>query len=212
MFRLSSGRKSCGEGVVRWFILANRSSQYVFCVGGAGGAARSTEGLRCGPKEPANGQVRPHAADQNLINFIRPGISVKVVSAAIANDGTITARVNISDPKGLPLDMTGVTTPGAVTLRLIAAYIPAGQKQFVAYTTTLAKATLNSNPSQTQAATDSGGTWKTNADRRLHLHVRDQGAGQFRCHRHARDRRYRAARSERVHDLCRVCRDRQRCL
>ena len=70
--------------------------------------------------------VRPHAADQNLINFIRPGIGVKVVSAAIAADGTITARVTISDPKGLPLDMAGIATPGAVTLRLIAAYIPAG--------------------------------------------------------------------------------------
>ena len=111
----------------------------------------------------AQRQVRPHAADQNLINFIRPGIGVKVVSAAIASDGTITARVTISDPKGLPLDMAGVTTPGAVTLRLIAAYIPSGQKQFVAYTTTLAKATLNNNPSQTQAGTDAGGTWKTNS-------------------------------------------------
>ncbi len=111
----------------------------------------------------AQKQVRPHAADQNLINFIRPGIGVKVVSAAIAADGTITARVTISDPKGLPLDMAGIATPGAVTLRLIAAYIPAGQKQFVSYTTTLAKATLNSNPSQTQAANDTGGTWKTNA-------------------------------------------------
>ena len=109
-------------------------------------------------------RVRPQAADQNLINFIRPGITVKVASAAIAKDGTITARINIADPKGLPLDKDGIATPGAVTLRFIAAYIPAGQKQYVAYTTTLAKATLNSNPSQTQAGTDSGGTWKTNAD------------------------------------------------
>ena len=110
------------------------------------------------------GQVRPQAADQNLINFIRPGISVKIVSAAIAKDGTITARVTIADPKGLPLDMYGMTTPGAVTVRFIAATIPAGQKQFLAYTTAVAKATINSNPSQTQASTDSGGTWKTNAD------------------------------------------------
>src|SRR5436190_16567305 len=117
-------------------------------------AQRSSGAAR---KASSNGQVRPHAADQNLINFIRPGISVKVVSAAIGADGTITARVNINDPKGLPLDMAGIATPGAVTLRLIAAYIPSGQKQFVSYTTTLAKATLNSNPSQTQAATDTGG-------------------------------------------------------
>jgi OmcA/MtrC family decaheme c-type cytochrome len=124
-------------------------------------AQRATDLAR---KASQRWQDRPHAADQNLINFIRPGITVKVVSAAIAKDGTITARVNIADPKGLPLDMYGISTPGAVSVRLIAAYIPTGQKQFVAYTVTTAKATINSNPSQIQAGTDSGGTWKTNAD------------------------------------------------
>jgi len=103
--------------------------------------------------------------DQNLVNFIRPGVIVKIVSAAIAKDGTITARVTITDPKGLPLDRDGITTPGAVSLSLIAAYIPAGQTQYVSYTTTVAKATQpgNTNASQTQAANDSGGTWATNA-------------------------------------------------
>lgn len=115
------------------------------------------------PKARNAGHVRPQAADENLINFIRPGITVKVVSAGVAKDGTITARITMVDPKGLPLDMAGVTTPGTVTVRLIAAYIPSGQKQFVAYTTAVAKATLNSNPSQVQASTDSGGTWTTNA-------------------------------------------------
>jgi len=108
-------------------------------------------------------KIRPQAADQNLINFIRPGITVKIASAAIAQDGTITARVTIADPKGVPLDKDGIQTPGTVSLRFIAAYIPAGKKQYVSYTTTVLKATLNSNPSQTQAATDSGGTFKTNA-------------------------------------------------
>jgi hypothetical protein len=102
--------------------------------------------------------------DSNVINFIRPGIQVKVVSAAIAQDGTITARVKIADPKGLPLDKDGITTPGPVSMRFIAAYIPAGQKEFVAYTTTVLKATINNNPSQTQAATDSGGTFAKNGD------------------------------------------------
>ena len=102
--------------------------------------------------------------DSNAIAYIRPGITVKVASAAIAQDGTITARVKIADPKGIPLDMDGINTAGPVTLRFIAAYIPAGQKQYVAYTTTVLKATLNSNPSQTQAATDSGGTFVKNAE------------------------------------------------
>ena len=78
--------------------------------------------------------------DANTINYIRPGVKVKVASAAIAKDGTITARATITDPKGVPLDKDGITSPGAVTMRLIAAYIPAGQKQYVSYTTTVLKA------------------------------------------------------------------------
>src|ERR1019366_5798307 len=83
--------------------------------------------------------------DQNLINFIRPGVIVKIVSAGIAKDG--------------------ISTPGPVSMSLIAAYIPAGQTQYVSYTTTVAKPTIpgNTNPSQTQAANDSGGTWAVNA-------------------------------------------------
>jgi OmcA/MtrC family decaheme c-type cytochrome len=104
--------------------------------------------------------------DQNLVNFIRPGVKVKIASAAIAKDGTITARVNITDPAGMPLDRDGITTPGPVSMSLIAAYIPAGQTQYVSYTTTVAKPTIpgNTNPAQTQAANDSGGTWAKNAD------------------------------------------------
>src|ERR1019366_7425106 len=103
--------------------------------------------------------------DQNLVNFIRPGVIVKIVSAGIAKDGTITARVTITDPKGMALDTDGITTPGPVSMSLIAAYIPAGQTQYVSYTTSVAKPTIvgNTNPSQTQAANDSGGTWTVNA-------------------------------------------------
>ena len=49
-------------------------------------------------------------------------------------------------------------------MSLIAAYIPAGQTQYVSYTTTTLKATLNTNPAQIQAANDSGGTFTKNAD------------------------------------------------
>jgi len=107
---------------------------------------------------------KPPRADQAQVNFVRPGILVKVAGAAIAADGTITARVTITDPKGVPLDKDGITTPGAVTLRFIAATIPAGKTQYFAYTTTTLKSTINNNPAQVQAATDSGGTFAKNAD------------------------------------------------
>ena len=51
-------------------------------------------------------------------------------------------------------------------MSFICAYIPAGQTQYVSYTTTVANPTLpgNTNPPQTQAANDSGGTFTKNAD------------------------------------------------
>ena len=119
-------------------------------------------------KAPNAGYGRHEKAaylDSALVNFIRPGVKVKIVSASIAKDGTITARVNINDPKGLPLDRDGVTTPGPVSMSLIAAYIPAGQTKYFSYTTTTLKASQpgNTNAPQIQAANDSGGTWKMNA-------------------------------------------------
>ena len=122
--------------------------------------------LAAGPSKKSGytGRLQAIHLDESQVNFIRPGIQVKIVSAGIAPDGTITARVNISDPKGLPLDRDGVNTPGTVSISLIAAYIPAGRKQYVSYTTTTLRATLNSNPSQVQAANDSGGTFTKNAD------------------------------------------------
>src|SRR5579862_7295346 len=72
------------------------------------------------------------------------GVVVKIKSAAIAKDGTITARATIVDSNGNPLDRLGLATPGPVSLSFIAAYIPAGQSQYVAYTTSVASATLNS--------------------------------------------------------------------
>jgi OmcA/MtrC family decaheme c-type cytochrome len=93
----------------------------------------------------------------------RTGVVVKIQSAAIAKDGTITARATITDADGNPLDRLGKVTAGPVSMSFIAAYIPAGQSQYVSYTTSVDKATLNNNPSQTQAANDSGGTFSTNA-------------------------------------------------
>jgi OmcA/MtrC family decaheme c-type cytochrome len=93
----------------------------------------------------------------------KTGVVVKIQNAAIAKDGTITVRATIVDSDGIPLDRLGVATKGPVSMSFIAAYIPAGQTQYVSYTTSVAKATLNSNPSQTQAANDSGGVFAANA-------------------------------------------------
>lgn len=93
----------------------------------------------------------------------KTGVVVKIQNASIAKDGTITVRATIVDSDGTPLDRLGVATPGPVSMSFIAAYIPAGQTQYVSYTTTTLKATINSNPTQTQAGNDSGGTFTANA-------------------------------------------------
>jgi len=94
-------------------------------------------------------------ADANAIQFVRPGLSITINSAEIAADGTITAVYTIADPSGLPLDATGVTTPGTVAISLVAAVLPNNQTLYTAYTTRVSAGTLL--PAATQAGADSGG-------------------------------------------------------
>jgi len=96
------------------------------------------------------------------LEFIRPGLVIKVNSAEIAADGTITTVFTISDPKGAPLDREGVVTPGTISLSFVAAYIPKEEEQYVAYTTRPASGAAVAMT--TQAAADSGGTYTKLAD------------------------------------------------
>src|SRR5664279_2872357 len=54
---------------------------------------------------------KAYYADQNTINFVRPGLNITIVSAKIAADGTLAVDYKLTDPKGLGLDRLGVTTP-----------------------------------------------------------------------------------------------------
>ncbi len=83
-------------------------------------------------------------------------MTITVNSAAIASNGTIAVTYTLSDPAGLPLDAAGVNTPGTIALSFIAATIPKGQEQYVAYTTRSATGAVSGTV--TQASTDSGGT------------------------------------------------------
>jgi OmcA/MtrC family decaheme c-type cytochrome len=95
--------------------------------------------------------------------FIRPGLALQITSAAIASDGTIKVRFKLTDPKGVPLDRLGLTTPGAVSVSMIAAYIPKGQKQYTSYTTRVQTSPITGRAA-TQAGTDSGGTFEQVAE------------------------------------------------
>ena len=111
-----------------------------------------------GRKHQFTPHERAYYSDPATAAFTRPGLVLEITGAQIASDGTITATVSITDPTGVPLDMTGAATPGAVSISLIAATIPKGQEQYVAYTTRVQKSPIT-NVSATQASTDSGGTF-----------------------------------------------------
>ncbi|MFB3826132.1 MAG: OmcA/MtrC family decaheme c-type cytochrome [Bryobacteraceae bacterium] len=102
-------------------------------------------------------------------SFIRPGLVTKILSAQIAQDGTITARFRITDPRGLPLQREGITTPGAVSTTFIAAYLPRQENpagpatQYVAYTTRVETDAAGGRRA-TQATADTGGAYQQVGD------------------------------------------------
>jgi OmcA/MtrC family decaheme c-type cytochrome len=114
-------------------------------------------------KPPFTKHDKAYYASPSLVVFARPGLVLKVLSAAISQDGTIKVQFSLADPMGLPLDMDGATTPGPVSVQLVAATIPKGQQQYVAYTTHFV------GPPETQSSgnlphADIGGTFRKVAD------------------------------------------------
>ncbi len=100
-------------------------------------------------------------ADANVTNFVRPGLQFRVTTASIAQDGTITARVLVTDPMGVALDRDGIYTAGPISISLIAATIPQAQEQYTSYTTRVQTSPIT-KASATQAGADSGGTFVKN--------------------------------------------------
>jgi OmcA/MtrC family decaheme c-type cytochrome len=97
-------------------------------------------------------------ADEAMINFVRPGLVFTIMGVTVADDGTVNARLKMTDPKGVPLDREGIWTPGPVSASFILARIPAGAKQHVSYTTRTQTSSITGQ-SAVQAGSDTGGTW-----------------------------------------------------
>ena len=115
------------------------------------------------PNSPYTSHEKAFFADANTVQFVRPGLVLKVTDAQIAADGTITATISMTDPAGLALDRTGVATPGAVSTSFIAATIPKAQTQYTSYTVRTKTSTINGK-SAIQAAADTGGTYTVVSD------------------------------------------------
>src|SRR6266566_2142333 len=106
---------------------------------------------------------KAYYASASVVNFVRPGLLIKILSANIAGDGTMQARFRITDPQGMPLDRLGVETPGAVSTSFLVSAIPNGQTQYVAYTTRVQTSPIT-GISATQAGTDANGVYVKTAD------------------------------------------------
>jgi OmcA/MtrC family decaheme c-type cytochrome len=114
-----------------------------------------------------NRQLTPHDkaffAPQATVEYVNPGLNFSVVSAKIATDGTISVDFKVTDTTtatALPLDIAGILTPGVVSPKFLADYIPKGQEEFSSYITTTATA-VTGGATAIQAAGDSGGTTTT---------------------------------------------------
>jgi OmcA/MtrC family decaheme c-type cytochrome len=140
-----------------------RRTIFFVAAGAAALALAGTALLSSAPGPTFTVHDKAYYADPNLVNFVRPGLVVKIRSAAIAADGTITVRLRLSDPKDVPLDREGVTTPGAISLSFIAAYIPKGKTQHVAYTVRSQRSPIT-GVSADQAGSDTNGAWTKVAD------------------------------------------------
>ncbi len=103
---------------------------------------------------------KAYYAPQAIVEYVNPGLVFSVVKASIASDGTISVDYKVTDPSGLPLDINGIQTPGAISPRFLAAYIPNGQEQFASYIVSTVTA-VTGGATATQAAGDSGGTTST---------------------------------------------------
>ena len=102
-------------------------------------------------------------ADQAQVNFVRPGLVIKIVGATVANDGTVTATVTLADPKGAPLDRLGVYSPGNISVSFLLAYIPQGWTSWYSYITRQRTGTLGTVD---QVTGENTGTWTQLAEGR----------------------------------------------
>jgi OmcA/MtrC family decaheme c-type cytochrome len=94
-------------------------------------------------------------ADRALVDFVNPGLTITAISATIRVDGTIAVSYSLADPNGLPLDPTGATTPGTISVSFVAAVLPNGVSDYATYTTAAVSGTVLASTQQPSA--DSGG-------------------------------------------------------
>lgn len=125
-----------------------------------------TVGLMSSTTPPYTALDKAFYADEATVSFVRPGLVLSILSHEVAADGTVKARIKMTDPKGLPLDRDGITTPGNVSTSFVLAKIPANSDYYQAYTTRTKTSTWPATVGKKskQASSDSGGRYEKMAD------------------------------------------------
>ncbi len=111
--------------------------------------------LSSAPRRGYSPREKAFYVDAQTVQFVRPGLTITVNSGTIAADGTIAAVYSLTDPNGLPLDASGVTTPGTIALSYVAAVLPNASGDYTTYTTRVATGTVLASTQQPGA--DTGG-------------------------------------------------------
>jgi hypothetical protein len=96
-----------------------------------------------------------------VIAFVRLGLVIKITSAQVTHDGTISTDFTLNDPQGLPLDRTGVTTRSPPLWHLLLHKLPQGQQRYV--DDVILTATGPIRETVTQATGESNGVLLTTA-------------------------------------------------
>src|SRR5262249_16348748 len=107
-------------------------------------------------RKPYSPREKAFFADDQTVEFVRPGLNITINSANIAADGTITVTCSLADPAGLPLDNTGVTTPGTIALSFVPPVVANNDDEYTSYTTRSATGKVSGTVQQ--AGADQNGT------------------------------------------------------
>ena len=92
------------------------------------------------------------------LGFIRPGFHLTVNSITIPEDRRPLVDYSFTDDFQQPLDRTGTTTPGSLSVNQVLAWWDADARHYTSYTTRVQTSPIT-GVSATQAAADCGGTW-----------------------------------------------------
>jgi OmcA/MtrC family decaheme c-type cytochrome len=103
-------------------------------------------------------QVEYYLTDEQVA-YVRPGLTVEIVDVDITADGHPVVEVVFYDDMGLPLDREGRLTPGDISMSWVIAWYDGDRRQYTAYTTRDQTSPIT-GVTETQASSDSGGSWE----------------------------------------------------